>query len=121
MPEFQPYLDSIDRHYSQRCKYYTLMDAEGQQNQESVPLFDFGLEVQTIVPKDELELGDRSQPKNERFPVTEGLQKYAIDHVLLVGRSGSGKSTALARLMFDLVKGSQIPVLVELRSIVFPM
>jgi hypothetical protein len=42
MPEFQPYLDSIDRRYSQRCKYYTLMDAEGQQKQESVPFFDFG-------------------------------------------------------------------------------
>lgn len=68
------------------------------------------------MPKDELERDDRSQEEIETLPVLEALQKYAINHVLLVGRPGSGKSTALARLMLDLVKGEQIPVLVELRS-----
>ena len=116
MPEFQLYLDALARHYDKWWNLYTLTDAEGRQKQESVPLFDFGLMAQTIGSKEEPELGDRAQTKIERFPVTEGLQKYAIDHVLLVGRPGSGKSTALARLMLDLVKEEQIPVLVELRS-----
>ena len=118
MPEFQPYLNEIVHHYNKWSDWYTPMDAEGQEREQrsATPLFDFGLMAQTIVLKDEPELGDRSQPKIERLPVTEGLQKYAIDHVLLVGRPGSGKSTALARLMLDLVKGVQIPVLVELRS-----
>jgi HEAT repeat protein len=118
MPEFQPYLNAIARHYDKWWNLYTLTDAEGREREQrsTEPFFDFGLTVQTIVPKDEPEHGDRSQPKIERFPVTEGLQKYALAHVLLVGRPGSGKSTALARLMLDLVKGVQIPVLVELRS-----
>ena len=115
MPEFQPYLDSISLHYDKWWDLYTLTDAEGQEERSAESFFNFGLMVQTIVPKDEPELG-RPQKKIEQFPVTEGLQKYAIDHVLLVGRPGSGKSTALARLMLDLVKGEQIPVLVELRS-----
>ena len=116
MPEFQPYLDSIAFHYDKWWRLYTLTDAEGEKERSVESFFDFGLMVQTIAPKDSPELGDRPQPKIERLPVTEGLQKYAIDHVLLVGRPGSGKSTALARLMLDLVRSSQIPVLVELRS-----
>ena len=116
MPEFQPYLDTIARHYDQWWRLYTLTDAEGKEERSAAPLFDFGLVVQTITPKDSPEFSDRPRPKIERFPVTKGLQKYAIDHVLLVGRPGSGKSTALARLMLDLVRSSQIPVLVELRS-----
>ena len=115
MPEFQPYFDSIALHYDKWWRLYTLTDAEGQEERSAESFFDFGLMVQTIVLKDEPEFG-RPQTKIERFPVTEGLQKYAIDHALLVGRPGSGKSTALARLMLDLVKGVQIPVLVELRS-----
>lgn len=31
----------------------------------------------------------------------EGIRKYATDHVLLSGRPGSGKSTALARLLLE--------------------
>ena len=80
MPEFQPYLDSIAHYYDKWWNLYTLTDAEGRQKQESTPLFDFGLMVQTIAPKDEPEFGDRpNQKKIEQFPVTEGLQKYAIE------------------------------------------
>ena len=59
--------------------------------------------------------------KTERLPVLEGLRKYAGEHVLLVGRPGSGKSTALIRLLLEMAnhalegKTGQIPILVELR------
>jgi len=53
--------------------------------------------------------------------VLEGIRKYAAEHVLLVGRPGSGKSTALVRLLLDEAQKAlvdpqaTIPVLVELR------
>jgi HEAT repeat protein len=43
---------------------------------------------------------DREE-KTEQYSVLEGLRKYAANHVLLVGRPGSGKSTALARLLLE--------------------
>ncbi len=51
----------------------------------------------------------------------EGIRKYANNHVLLVGKPGSGKSTALARLLLEDAQAASsrnhttIPVLVELR------
>jgi HEAT repeat protein len=137
MPEpFQPYLESICVTYAQWWQLYTLTDAAGkaQQAKQTAPTFDFGLMVQAIAPqKPGMERGDSSDrpEKIERFGVLEGLRKYADRHVLLVGRPGSGKSTALARLMLEEatlqtsevletseVSGSRvlrIPLLVELR------
>jgi len=59
----------------------------------------------------------RDEEKVEKLPVLEGIRKYADQHVLLVGRPGSGKSTALARLLLEEATTPQakIPVLVELR------
>lgn len=66
--------------------------------------------------------------KHERFEVLEGLRKAVREHhqVLLIGKPGSGKSTALRRLLWEeaqksleLVESGQdnftIPVLIELR------
>jgi len=110
-----PYLESICREYA-KCWEYTLMDVAGkkpiEQQQNISPLLDFGLMVQTI----ELEENQR-----ERLTVLEGLRKYAPNHVLLVGRPGSGKSTALARLLLEEAdkvrsgENGQIPILIELR------
>ncbi|WP_062287500.1 HEAT repeat domain-containing protein [Nostoc piscinale] len=54
--------------------------------------------------------------------ILEGLRKYAANHVLLVGKPGSGKSTALERLLWEEAQkakqgelNQKIPVLVELR------
>ncbi len=61
------------------------------------------------------------QEKIEQLGVLEGLRKYAQDHVLLVGKPGSGKSTALKRLLLEEAENAlsddrvKIPVLVELR------
>ncbi len=135
--DFQPYLDSVASTYEKWWQYYTLTDAAGKQRQveESAPLFDFGLTVQTV-PKQAQEQEQEGKPKKEqekveRFSVLDGLRKYALgekpEPVLLVGRPGSGKSTALARLMLEealtpspsprIGRGEpeRIPVLVELR------
>jgi predicted NACHT family NTPase len=54
--------------------------------------------VQTVKRGEERGKGEK---KVERLSVLEGLRKYASEHVLLVGRPGSGKSTALARLLLE--------------------
>lgn len=120
LSEFQPYLESIRATYEKWWQLYTLTDAAGKQRQakQGSPPFDFGLMVQTV-KKDELrnEEKHREEEKIERFPVLDGIRKYAEQHVLLVGRPGSGKSTALARLMLEEAMDlrSRLPVLVELR------
>lgn len=127
--DFQPYLRSLVDTYKEWWRYYTLTDATGkiQEAESEIPSpFDFGLMVQTV-PKEkdsvapEANLPQEKQEKTERLPVLEGICKYADDHVLLVGRPGSGKSTALIRLLLEMAtqaleQGSgQIPILVELR------
>ena len=117
MPNFSSYLESVRRHYEQWWSLYTLTDADGR-DRVKAEMFDFGLMVQTIAPKSERMDGDRLDSKEpiERFTVLDGLRKYAGKHVLLVGRPGSGKSTALARLLLEEAeKDDRIPVLVELR------
>ncbi|WNZ47505.1 HEAT repeat domain-containing protein [Leptolyngbya boryana CZ1] len=114
--DFQSYLASIRTTYAKWWEYYTLTDATGKQRQarEDSPFFDFGLMVQTVKREER----DRpTEEKVERFSVLDGLRKYADQQVLLVGRPGSGKSTALARLMLEEATDQQarIPVLVELR------
>jgi hypothetical protein len=112
--EFQTYLEKITQKY-QQSNMYTLTDAEGK-------IFDVGLMVQTWQPQQRQGIpGDGKQEKIERFPVLEGIRKYAANHVLLVGKPGSGKSTALQRLLWEeaqaIIQGEKrkIPVLLELR------
>jgi predicted NACHT family NTPase len=127
--EFEPYLKAIATTYEKWWQLYALTDAEGKQPlKDAPPIFDFGLMVQTVNEKRQ-----QQEEKVERFSVLEGIRKYADNHVLLVGRPGSGKSTALARLLLeeatrrlDFSKNSnfsphhplqpRIPILVELRD-----
>ncbi|MBD1839216.1 HEAT repeat domain-containing protein [Coleofasciculus sp. FACHB-64] len=122
MIDWKPYLEALCNQYARWRKVYTLTDVVGRQRVEekSAPLFDFM--VETVQPAKE-QPGETKQ-KTERLGVLEGLRKYAADHVLLVGRPGSGKSTALARLLLEEAQASReinsladsrIPVLVELR------
>ncbi|MGB3654817.1 MAG: HEAT repeat domain-containing protein [Rivularia sp. (in: cyanobacteria)] len=110
-PEFQIYLQSISEKYKCWWNFYTLTDGE---------YFDFGLMVQEVQPKQERKNQQEDKPKP--LPVLEGIRKYADKHVLLIGKPGSGKSTALQRLLWEdaeaIIQGEKriIPVLVELRN-----
>jgi HEAT repeat protein len=109
-PQFINYLQSISEEYKRWWNLYTLTDAEGKKSR-----FDFDLMVERVQPNQE-------QEKKERLPVLSGIRKYAAQHVLLVGKPGSGKSTALQRLLWEdaeaIIQGNKrrIPVLVELRN-----
>ncbi|MFZ4674752.1 MAG: HEAT repeat domain-containing protein, partial [Nodosilinea sp.] len=116
--DFEGYLTSLIATYEKWWTYYTLTDATGKI--EPPPIFDLGLMVQTVEKvapdqavnpsQEERKKADFSQEerqkqeqreKIERLPVLEGIRKYAEGHVLLVGRPGSGKSTALIRLLLE--------------------
>ncbi|TVP72079.1 MAG: hypothetical protein EA342_00020, partial [Leptolyngbya sp. LCM1.Bin17] len=105
--EFDAYLRSLIVTYEKWWEYYTLTDAVGTVEQpapEKPSVFDFGLMVQTVVKETDGPDSDsraEERAKTERLPVLEGIRKYADDHVLLVGRPGSGKSTALIRLLLE--------------------
>ncbi|MFM7888214.1 MAG: NACHT domain-containing protein, partial [Pseudanabaena sp.] len=123
---FDGYLRSLVSKYERSQDGYTQTDAKDW--------VDFGLMVQTVdkekgESKKEKEEGE--QEKIERLPVLDGIRKYAGqhdlgNHVLLVGRPGSGKSTALQKMLFDEAQktlngqsngqSALIPVLIELRS-----
>jgi predicted NACHT family NTPase len=117
---FDDYLRSLIKKDERSQDGYTQTDVAN--------LVDFGLMVQTIQEQEKRQEGKESQDseqeksKIERFPVLDGIRKYAADNVLLVGRPGSGKSTALRKMLVDEAQkvlngqSSLIPVLIELRS-----
>ncbi|BCL35492.1 HEAT repeat domain-containing protein [Nostoc sp. MS1] len=109
MINWNNYLESLCNDYDQWWNVYTLTDVVGQERIEqkrSHLLLDFM--VQTVQSAKE----DRSEveEKVERLDVLAGLRKYAQEHVLLVGRPGSGKSTALLRLLLEETKKVRSPL-----------
>lgn len=138
---FQAYLESIcsNEKYLGWQDFYTPTDALHRQRIEKKQPprgLNLSLMVQTIPPPEE----KAEKEKVERLEVLAGLRKYADNHLLLVGKPGSGKSTALERLLWEEAEkarqkqtpppnplpddgeggqdgkgGQKIPVLVELR------
>ncbi|MCA2688823.1 MULTISPECIES: HEAT repeat domain-containing protein [unclassified Microcystis] len=127
MIDWTPYLESISEKYAQWETFYTLTDVEGKTRPAKTAPLLRDLWVQTIEKERENPQERAERPeKTERFTVLEGLRKYKANHVLLKGRPGSGKSTALARLLLEeaqslrpnqqnQAKIIQIPILIELR------
>ncbi|NCQ97047.1 MAG: TIR domain-containing protein [Microcystis aeruginosa W11-06] len=127
MIDWTPYLESISEKYAQWEKFYTLTDVEGKTRPAKTAPLLRDLWVQTIEKERENPQERAERPeKTERFTVLDGLRKYKANHVLLKGRPGSGKSTALARLLLEeaqslrpnqqnQAKIIQIPILIELR------
>jgi HEAT repeat protein len=131
LPNFQPYLQSIleNEDYREWQECYTPTTVEGRkpapQPERSRRL---KLRVETVVAKDDSANGASTKPsegepqeKIEQFEVLEGLRQYAADHVLLVGKPGSGKSSSLEWLLWNEAgralddPTAKIPVLVKLR------
>jgi HEAT repeat protein/energy-coupling factor transporter ATP-binding protein EcfA2 len=102
--DFQPYLSAIVLHYAKDDRFYTLTDA-------LLPL-----EVRSVERQEK----EGQEKKVEQFRVLAGLRKYALgdgqEHVLLAGRPGSGKSTALRQLVVALAADGLVPVLVQLKG-----
>ncbi|MDY7048301.1 MAG: HEAT repeat domain-containing protein [Microcystis panniformis WG22] len=132
MIDWTPYLESISEKYAQWETFYTLTDVEGKTRPSKTAPLLRDLWVQTSEKERENPQERPERPeKTERFTVLDGLRKYAANHVhvLLKGRPGSGKSTALARLLLEesveaqslrlnqqnQAKIIQIPILIELR------
>ncbi|MBP5971912.1 HEAT repeat domain-containing protein [Brasilonema sp. CT11] len=136
MVDWKPYLQSICATYDQLWEVYTLTDVVGKKHHSQVrkslllDLQAIAVKPEAIKPeavkpeavKPENELLSEASEKREILNVLEGLRKYASEHVLLIGRPGSGKSTALKRLLLEQAVAisttggkTQIPVLVELR------
>ncbi|MDB9412051.1 HEAT repeat domain-containing protein [Microcystis aeruginosa CS-567/02] len=131
MVNWQPYFDSIRERYQECWKSYTITDVEGKFSpSHRFPLL-LDLRVETVAERKE-----EREEKTERFDILTGLRTYSLEansiltglwkysldtsaHVLLQGKPGSGKSTALVRLLLE--EGSRrdenrIPVLLELRA-----
>lgn len=134
--EFRDYLEAVcgERSFQARRQSYVPTDLLDRQRQkQSQPIeqpdffaefaaFDLDLNVQTA-REERPKSKELETEKIERLPVLEGIRKYASDHVLLVGRPGSGKSTALERLLLEEAElaqensQAQIPVLLKLRDL----
>ncbi|MEM6835415.1 MAG: HEAT repeat domain-containing protein [Cyanobacteria bacterium P01_C01_bin.120] len=142
--DFAPYLQSIleDEDYREWHEVYTPTTVEGR-TPLSQPKFSrlLKLQVETVTqqkeePKPKAEQKDEQKPEAERedeqnqesarekvaqWDALAGLRKYAAEHMLLIGKPGSGKSTSLERLLWEEAQNAlqdseaKIPVLIKLR------
>lgn len=135
--DFQPYLQAIldDDDYREWQEVYTPITVEDRrrmpvQDATTVSQRRFSsrlkLRVETVTPDKQ---GQGNQPDGtpepkeqvEQWDVLAGLRNYAAEHVVLIGKPGSGKSTSLERLLGEEAEkalhdpSTQIPVLVKLR------
>ncbi|BAZ09660.1 peptidase C14 caspase catalytic subunit p20 [Calothrix sp. NIES-4071] len=118
MINWTPYLESICDKYAQWWETYTLTDVVGEKHDAKAGKFSL-LDFRIVTFEPEKEKPEEKNEKKEELNVLEGLRRYAAEHVLLIGRPGSGKSTALERLLLEMAENpllnEKIPVLVELR------
>ncbi len=136
--DFQPYLKSIrdDEYYQEGQEVYTPTTLEDRQPvrgretaRPSQRRFSsrLKLRVETVkrdqqgqeYPPDE---SPQEKERVEQWDVLEGLRQYATDHVVLIGKPGSGKSTSMERLLWEEAERAlhdakaRIPVLLKLRN-----
>lgn len=126
---FEPYLQSVlnDEDYLEWNEVYTATTVERhKQSQKKKFSRRLKLWAETVEPQADRDDGSQKasaeQEQVEHWDVLMGLREYAPDHVLLIGKPGSGKSTSLERLLWEeagnaLQKNpeAKIPVLIKLR------
>ena len=135
--DFEPYLQAIlaDDDYREWQEVYTPTTVEDRrrmlaQDAATVSQRRFSsrlkLRVETV-KLDKQEQGNQPdgtpepQEQVEQWDVLAGLRNYAAEHVVLIGKPGSGKSTSLERLLWEEAENAlddptaRIPVLVKLR------
>ncbi|WP_168163431.1 HEAT repeat domain-containing protein [Calothrix sp. 336/3] len=111
MIDWRAYLESICQKYAEWQESYTITDVVGKNRDQEIAkvkslLFDLQASLcQPETQKPEREAFLESRNEREILNILEGLRKYAPKHVLLIGRPGSGKSTALKRLLLELAEG----------------
>jgi hypothetical protein len=135
--DFQPYLKAIlaNDDYREWQEVYTPTTVEERcrmPEKETVIAsqrrFSSRLKLRAeTVKSDKREQGDQPdrspepQERVEQWDVLAGLRNYAAEHVVLIGKPGSGKSTSLERLLWEDAEkalqdpNARIPVLVKLR------
>lgn len=122
--DFAGYCHSICQTYKRWQEGYVAQDAQSHEPEnarsENVLFADLVVGTwqkkrdNTIDNNNESEI-NKSQP--EKFKVLDGLRKYASNHVLLIGKPGSGKTTAIQRLLVEEAqRKSALPILIELRG-----
>lgn len=118
---FEKYLKSIlndnEKDYVKWDEVYRDTTVKGQQQQR------LQLQVEVAQPYKGTEKGREENSKQAtRTDVLTALRRYASEHVLLIGKPGSGKSTSLEQLLREEARtalqkksGERVPVLVRLR------
>ncbi len=131
---FKPYLQAVlaNDDYREWQEVYTPTTVEDRRQVApetviaSQPRFSsrLKLRVETVKPDKNGDRHDGSPEPQEQvgqWDVLAGLRNYAAEHVVLIGKPGSGKSTSLERLLWEEAEkalqdpNARIPVLVKLR------
>jgi HEAT repeat protein/DNA replication protein DnaC len=129
--DFHSYLKSIskDEKNKESQEVYTSILVRDDQHTQATSLAQHSLRLKLRIKRVNFEAKQDSysqeislpQEKVEHWDVLAGLRHYAKHHVLLVGKPGSGKSTALQQLLWEEAhkarqdSSNRIPVLVRLR------
>jgi len=126
---FEPYLKSLleeEKQYGHQATYVPLLAKESDRERfdQFQPLSASHVTAspwENQEPTSDRKDSDQAAKSKPPIDVLHGLRQYASEHVLIVGKPGSGKSTSLNRLLWEeansalLSSDVNVPVLIKLR------